>query len=273
MSEGHTTHRLAGEHQRCYGGSPVAVPSPQGRFAAAASVLDGQMLQRAQAHGKHPFHVHGSRGIRSSTGHAADGPISADRCWKCVLCLAPGDPLPLPAWRHIGIGAERMRGVALLHTVRVYLGSDHAGFELEGFLVRRLSSLGHDVVDVRPDVFGVGDGYPPSCIVTARRAVAGLGRIGGVVGGLGNGEQISANKVAGCRAALAWSTEIARLARDHHDAQVVGVGTRMHRPAGAAELVEAFVASPLSGGERLACRIRLIADFEAAGDAPPISAG
>jgi ribose 5-phosphate isomerase B len=69
--------------------------------------------------------------------------------------------------------------VALLHTVRVYLGSDQAWFELEGFLVRHLSSLGHDVVDVRPGVFDVGDDYPPSCIETARRVVAGPGRIGG----------------------------------------------------------------------------------------------
>ncbi len=72
-------------------------------------------------------------------------------------------------WRHIGIGTARMRGVALLHTVRVYFGSDRAGFELKGFLVRHLSSLWHDVVDVRPDIFDVGDTYPPSCIETARR--------------------------------------------------------------------------------------------------------
>jgi endonuclease-8 len=58
MPEGHTTHRLAREHQRCYGGSPVAVSSPQGRFAAAAAVLDGRVLQRAEAHGKHLFHVY-----------------------------------------------------------------------------------------------------------------------------------------------------------------------------------------------------------------------
>ncbi|MDQ2788685.1 MAG: Fpg/Nei family DNA glycosylase, partial [Actinomycetota bacterium] len=58
MPEGHTTHRLAGEHQRRYAGSPVAVSSPQGRFAAAAAQLDGRVLQRAQAHGKHLFHVY-----------------------------------------------------------------------------------------------------------------------------------------------------------------------------------------------------------------------
>jgi ribose 5-phosphate isomerase B len=94
-----------------------------------------------------------------------------------------------------------------------------------------------------------------------------------VIGGLGNGEEISASKVAGCRVALAWSTEAVRLAREHNDAQVVGVGARMHGPAGAAEIVEAFVATALSGGERHACRTRLIADFEAVGDAPPMSAG
>jgi len=58
MPEGHNTHRLAQLHQRCYGGSPVAVSSPQGRFAAAAAVLDGRVLRRAEAHGKHLFHVY-----------------------------------------------------------------------------------------------------------------------------------------------------------------------------------------------------------------------
>jgi ribose 5-phosphate isomerase B len=94
-----------------------------------------------------------------------------------------------------------------------------------------------------------------------------------VIGGLGNGEQISANKVAGCRVALVWSTETARLAREHNEAQVVGVGARMHGSAGAAEIVEAFFAASFFGGERYARWIRLIADFEAAGDVPPISAG
>jgi endonuclease VIII len=58
MPEGHTTHRLARRHQQCYGGSPVAVSSPQGRFAMAAAVLDGRVLQRAEALGKHLFHVY-----------------------------------------------------------------------------------------------------------------------------------------------------------------------------------------------------------------------
>lgn len=59
MPEGHTLHRLARLHQRRYAGSPVAVSSPQGRFAAGASLVDGKVLVRAEAHGKHLFHVYG----------------------------------------------------------------------------------------------------------------------------------------------------------------------------------------------------------------------
>ncbi|MFZ0120090.1 MAG: ribose-5-phosphate isomerase [Pseudonocardiaceae bacterium] len=156
--------------------------------------------------------------------------------------------------------------------MRVYLGSDHAGFELKVFLVEHLTSLGHDVVDVGPDVFDADDDYPPFCIATALRVVADSGSLGVVIGGSGNGEQISANKVAGCRAALAWSTETAGLAREHNDAQVVGIGARMHSPAEAAQIVEVFLTTPFSGGERHSRRIRQIADFESTGAPPPTSA-
>jgi ribose 5-phosphate isomerase B len=160
----------------------------------------------------------------------------------------------------------------MLHAVRVYLGSDHAGFELKVFLMEHLTSLGHDVVDVGADVFDADDDYPPFCIATALQVVADSGSLGVVIGGSGNGEQISANKVAGCRAALAWSTETAGLAREHNDAQVVGIGARMHSPAEAAQIVEVFLTTPFSGGERHSRRIRQIADFESTGEPPPTSA-
>lgn len=59
MPEGHTLHRLARRHQRWFAGAPVAVSSPQGRFAAGAALVDGRVLQRAEAYGKHLFHVYG----------------------------------------------------------------------------------------------------------------------------------------------------------------------------------------------------------------------
>ncbi|KAA2265257.1 Fpg/Nei family DNA glycosylase [Solihabitans fulvus] len=59
MPEGHTLHRLARLHQRRYAGSAVEVSSPQGRFAASASIVDGRVLERSEAHGKHLLHVYG----------------------------------------------------------------------------------------------------------------------------------------------------------------------------------------------------------------------
>ena len=66
-----------------------------------------------------------------------------------------------------------------------------------------------------------------------------------VVGGSGNGEQIAANKVAGIRSALVWSTETATLAREHNDANVVSVGGRMHSLEDMTRFVEAFLATPV----------------------------
>ena len=59
MPEGHTLHRLARTHQRRYAGKAVAVSSPQGRFATNAEIVDGRVLERAEAHGKHLFHHYG----------------------------------------------------------------------------------------------------------------------------------------------------------------------------------------------------------------------
>ncbi|MGX7827374.1 ribose-5-phosphate isomerase [Actinokineospora sp. 24-640] len=154
--------------------------------------------------------------------------------------------------------------------MRVYLGSDHAGFELKAHLAKHLAAAGHDVIDVGPAEYDAQDDYPPFCIEAARRVVADDGSLGVVIGGSGNGEQIAANKVPGCRAALAWSPETARLAREHNDAQVMGLGARMHTPEEAAAIVEAFLATSFSGNERHARRIALISDYERTGEPPAL---
>lgn len=155
-------------------------------------------------------------------------------------------------------------------TVRVYLGSDHAGFELKAHLLQHLTSLGYDAVDVGPEAFDPDDDYPPFCIETARRVVANTGSLGVVVGGSGNGEQISANKVPGCRAALGWNVETATLAREHNDAQVLGLGARMHSPEEADAIVEAFLTTPFSGGDRHSRRLAMITEYESSGEPPEL---
>jgi ribose 5-phosphate isomerase B len=156
-------------------------------------------------------------------------------------------------------------GLAGCGLVRVYLGSDHAGFELKARLLEHLGGVGYETVDVGAATYDPDDDYPPYCLETARRTVADPGSLGIVLGGSGNGEQIAANKVPGCRAALAWSTETATLARQHNNAQVVGIGARMHTPEQAIEIAEAFLSTPFSEGDRHKRRIALLADYEATG--------
>ena len=149
--------------------------------------------------------------------------------------------------------------------MRVYLGSDHAGFELKMHLVNHLIKQGHDVVDVGPHVYDPEDDYPSFCLHTGAQVVADPGSLGIVIGGSGNGEQIAANKIAGVRAALAWRTEIAQLARQHNDANVISIGARNHPIADVVRFVDIFVSTPFSGIERHARRIALLTEYETTG--------
>lgn len=157
----------------------------------------------------------------------------------------------------------------MMSPMRVYIGSDHAGFELKTALVKHLTGVGHEVVDVGPHAFDAEDDYPPFCLNTAARVVADSGSLGIVLGGSGNGEQIAANKVAGARAALAWKPEIAKLAREHNDANLVSIGARMHSTDEAIAIVDEFLSVRFSGAERHARRISQLDDYERTRQLPP----
>ena len=146
--------------------------------------------------------------------------------------------------------------------MRVYIGCDHAGFELKNYLVQHLQDAGHTVTDMGAHVYDKDDDYPPFCIATAEAVRDDDGSLGIVIGGSGNGEQIAANKVKGIRAALAWSTETAALAREHNNAQVVGIGARMHSLEEAAEIADVFLATKWSENPRHQRRIDLVSEFE-----------
>jgi ribose 5-phosphate isomerase B len=149
--------------------------------------------------------------------------------------------------------------------MRVFLGSDHAGFNLKARLVEHLTELGHEPVDCGAHTFDAEDDYPPPCIAAATRMVAEPGSLAIVLGGSGNGEQIAANKVRGVRAALAWNDETARLAREHNDANVISIGARDHAEADAIRFVELFLATPFSGAERHSRRIGMLTEYEETG--------
>ena len=147
--------------------------------------------------------------------------------------------------------------------MRIHIAADHAGFELKAALVEHLTAAGNEVVDHGAETYDEGDDYPEFCFAAGEAVVAEPGSIGIVVGGSGNGEQIAANKVMGVRAALAWNTETATLARAHNDANVVSIGARQHSVDDAVALVEAFLAEPFSGEERHQRRIDELAAYEA----------
>jgi ribose 5-phosphate isomerase B len=156
------------------------------------------------------------------------------------------------------------RGLRHFAVVRVYLGSDHAGFELKAHLLSVLAASGHEVVDVGATEYDAADDYPPFCTATGERVLADPGALGVVIGGSGNGEQIAANKVKGIRAALAWNTETAQLARKHNNAQIVSVGARMHTAEEATTIVEAFLGTEFEGG-RHQRRIDMLTEYEDTG--------
>ncbi|WP_226345257.1 ribose-5-phosphate isomerase [Agilicoccus flavus] len=152
--------------------------------------------------------------------------------------------------------------------MRVHFGADHAAFELKEALVAHVRGLGHEVVDHGPREYDADDDYPRFVVPAAQAVAAEEGSRGIVLGGSGNGEQIAANKVPGIRCALAWSVETAELAREHNDAQVVSVGARMTSEADAKAIVDTFLSTPFSDGQRHRRRIDLLRAFEATGELP-----
>ena len=154
--------------------------------------------------------------------------------------------------------------------MRIYLGADHAGFEMKNVIKDHLTNKGLEVIDCGAHEYDANDDYPAFCIEAARRVVEDEGSLGIVLGGSGNGEQIAANKVKGARCALAWSVETAKLAREHNKAQLIGLGGRMHSEEEALAIVDAFVEQPWSGEGRHQRRIDILSEYERTGDAPAL---
>ncbi len=150
--------------------------------------------------------------------------------------------------------------------MRLHIATDHAGFEFKEELLAHLTAAGHDVTDHGAFAYDALDDYPEFCFAAAEAVVADQGSLGIVIGGSGNGEQISANKVPGVRASLGYTPEIAALTRQHNDANVLGIGARMHTTEEAFAIVDAFVAEPFSGDPRHQRRIDQLSAYETARD-------
>jgi ribose 5-phosphate isomerase B len=144
--------------------------------------------------------------------------------------------------------------------VRIAIGSDHAGFALKSHLVQVLTTEGHTVTDLGTDSEAPVD-YPKFCAAVAREVATGAVERGIVLGGSGQGEQITANKVHGVRAALCNDLYTARLSRAHNDANVLSIGARIVAAELAEEILGLWLTTPFDGGRHVH-RIEQIAAIE-----------
>ena len=142
----------------------------------------------------------------------------------------------------------------------VAFGADHAGYELKRHLIERLSAAGYEIIDHGTHSTESVD-YPEFCAAAARSVRDGAADVGIVLGGSGQGEQISANKVKGVRAALCNCLYTARLARQHNDANVLSIGARVVGVGLAEEIVDVFLSTDFEGG-RHARRVAQITELE-----------
>jgi len=150
--------------------------------------------------------------------------------------------------------------------MRIHIGSDHAGLDFKNELITHLVMGGHDVTDHGPYEYDALDDYPDFCIPCAQAVAKDPTSLGIVLGGSGNGEQMAANKVKGIRAALVWSIETAKLAREHNNANIISLGGRMHEADFVKLLIDIFIATPFSKDERHIRRIDKIGNFESTGE-------
>lgn len=130
--------------------------------------------------------------------------------------------------------------------MKIYIGSDHAGVELKS-LIKSYFNDKLEFEDLGPFTSESVD-YPDYAHVVAQKVLEDEGSLGILICGTGNGMAITANKHAGIRAALCWSPEIAALAKQHNNANIVVLPARFIAPEEAFSTLDAFFNSSFEGG-------------------------
>lgn len=149
--------------------------------------------------------------------------------------------------------------------MRIYLGSDHAGFELKEKIKKYLQELGHKVEDKGAFKFDPEDDYPDFIRPVAEAVAQDSESRGIILGGSGQGEAMVANRVKGIRAAVfyggrwvGFGDKIIRLSRDHNNANILSLGARFLDELTAKNAVKLWLETPFSGEPRHQRRINKI---------------
>ncbi len=154
--------------------------------------------------------------------------------------------------------------------MKIYIGTDHAGFELKEELKKFLKDLGCEVEDKGAYEFNREDDYPDFILPVVKAVAEDIARDldsrGIVIGGSGQGEAIVANKVKKIRAAVVYDEYSAKMSREHNDANIVSLGTRTLSADKAKKLVKLWLETPFSNEERHKRRIEKIKIIEKGSD-------
>ncbi len=131
--------------------------------------------------------------------------------------------------------------------MKIAIGSDHAGYEYKTEIVTLLNNLAHEVKDFGTDSTKSVD-YPLFIYPVAKAVAAGHFERGIVLGGSGNGEAITANRIPGIRCALCFNDDLARLSREHNNANMLSLGQRMMTLEVAISCIKLWLVTPFNGG-------------------------
>lgn len=131
--------------------------------------------------------------------------------------------------------------------MKISIGNDHAGTAYKELIQEKLQAMGHTVINHGTNSSDSVD-YPDFVHPVAGDVEKGEADLGVIICGSGNGANMTANKHQGVRSALCWNVEIARLAREHNDANVISIPARFVAKELAVEMLETFVNTEFEGG-------------------------
>ena len=148
--------------------------------------------------------------------------------------------------------------------MKIYVASDHGGYELKKELVNYLQEKGHVIEDMGNKKHDSQDDYPDFILPLAEKVAKDIGTMGIILGRSGNGEAIAANKVKGIRAAVCLNAQVAKMAREHNDANILSLGADYVDLNTAKVIADTFLETSFSTKEKYKRRVNKITSYESA---------
>ena len=139
---------------------------------------------------------------------------------------------------------------------KICIASDHAGFNLKKYVLDFLINKDLSIIDLGPANDNSVD-YPDFAKKVSNRVNSGKSDVGILICGSGTGMAISANKIKGIRAAVCYNIKSARLSRQHNNANIIALGSRLTKKKDVSKLITIFLKTKFEGGRHLK-RIRKI---------------